>query len=326
MTTEAWELNSLAHKVNNIHSHLNKQLSLCHHHIGIFLVHLCSRKQLMYHFCICNSRIFVCQLSDMMKNDEAYKTLVRMLETPHIDNTKFLKALIYPKDDQLPLYDGYTRRRVSSQFILFIYLYILSRLSIHFNATYFSGNQVLNLNACKQVSIETLRRKIVLLFITEFDILQEEIILFGEKYKEAKQNPSRAESHFEVVWLPITDRSVPWNEEKQLQFYNTQDLMPWQSLHHPSMLDPVAIKYIKDKWHFTKKSIAVVLDQQGKVVNLNALHMMWIWGNLAYPFTSLKEEQLWNEESWNIEFLVNRIDTNIFKWVRTLGNRNHCCI
>nr|XP_017224423.1 PREDICTED: protein SIEVE ELEMENT OCCLUSION B-like isoform X3 [Daucus carota subsp. sativus] len=246
LTTEAWELNSLAHKVNNIHSHLNKQLSLCHHHI------------------------------DMMKNDEAYKTLVRMLETPHIDNTKFLKALIYPKDDQLPLYDGYTRRRVS---------------------------------------IETLRRKIVLLFITEFDILQEEIILFGEKYKEAKQNPSRAESHFEVVWLPITDRSVPWNEEKQLQFYNTQDLMPWQSLHHPSMLDPVAIKYIKDKWHFTKKSIAVVLDQQGKVVNLNALHMMWIWGNLAYPFTSLKEEQLWNEESWNIEFLVNRIDTNIFKWI-----------
>lgn len=29
-TTEAWELSSLAHKVNNIHEHLTKQLELCH--------------------------------------------------------------------------------------------------------------------------------------------------------------------------------------------------------------------------------------------------------------------------------------------------------
>jgi hypothetical protein len=33
-TTEAWELSSLAHKVNNIHSHLMKQLTLCLQHIG----------------------------------------------------------------------------------------------------------------------------------------------------------------------------------------------------------------------------------------------------------------------------------------------------
>lgn len=33
-TTEAWELSSLAHKVNNIHSHLLKQITLCHQHIG----------------------------------------------------------------------------------------------------------------------------------------------------------------------------------------------------------------------------------------------------------------------------------------------------
>lgn len=29
-TTEAWELSTLAHKVNNIHEHLKKQLDLCH--------------------------------------------------------------------------------------------------------------------------------------------------------------------------------------------------------------------------------------------------------------------------------------------------------
>lgn len=245
-TTEAWELSSLAHKVNNIHSHLNKQLSLCHQHIA------------------------------MMKHDEAYRTLVRLFETPHIDNMKVLKALIYPKDDQLPLFESATKRRVS---------------------------------------IETLRRKIVLLLISELDFSQEELSLFDGMYREAKQNPSRPESHHEVIWLPITDRSIPWNEEKQQQFENSQNTMPWLSLHHPSMLDPAAIKYIKDYWHFTKKPIVVVLDQQGKVVNLNALHMMWIWGSLAYPFTSLKEEQLWKEESWKIELLADSIEPMIFNWI-----------
>ncbi|KAK1395714.1 hypothetical protein POM88_005577 [Heracleum sosnowskyi] len=108
-TTEAWELSSLAHKVNNIHSHLNKQLSLCHQHIA------------------------------MMKHNEAYRTLVRLFETPHIDNMKVLKALIYPKDDQLPLFESSTKRRVN---------------------------------------IETLRRKIVLLLISELEFSQEELSPF----------------------------------------------------------------------------------------------------------------------------------------------------
>ncbi|XP_017224195.1 protein SIEVE ELEMENT OCCLUSION B-like [Daucus carota subsp. sativus] len=246
LTTEAWELYSLAHKVKNMHAHLNKQLSICHQHIA--------RK----------------------KHDEAYRTFVRLLETPHFDNTKFLKTLIYPKDDQLPLFEGHTKRRVS---------------------------------------IDTLRRKIVLLFITEFDISEEEILLIGQMYAEAKENQYQAESNFEVVWLPITDRSVSWNAEKQQQFENTQNSMLWPSLHHPSMMDPLAIKYMKDNWHLTKKSIVVVVDEQGKVVNLNALHMMWIWGSVAYPFTSLREEQLWNEELWRIELLVDSIEPRILQWI-----------
>ncbi|KAK1364590.1 hypothetical protein POM88_040151 [Heracleum sosnowskyi] len=171
-TTEACELSSLAHKVNNIHNHLNKQLSLCHQHIA------------------------------MMKHDEAYRTLVRLFETPHIDNMKVLKALIYPKDDQLPLFESSTKRRVS---------------------------------------IETLRRKIVLLLISELEFSREELSLFDSMYREAKQNPSRPESHHEVIWLPITDRSIPWNEENQQQFENSHNTMPWLSLHHASMLDPAAI-------------------------------------------------------------------------------------
>ncbi|XP_074334356.1 protein SIEVE ELEMENT OCCLUSION B-like isoform X2 [Apium graveolens] len=239
LTTEAWELYSLSLKVNNIHTHFNKQLSLCHQHI-------------------------------------AYRTLVWLFETPQTDNIKVLKALINPKDDQLPLFESSTKRRVS---------------------------------------IDALRRKVVLLFISELDFSQEELSLFDAMYRESMQNPSRPEGHQQVVWLPITDRSIPWNEEKQQQFVKSQNTMPWLSLHHPSVLDTAAIKYIKDYWHFTKKPIVVVLDQQGKVVNLNALHMMWIWGTGAYPYTSSREEQLWKEEAWRIELLAHSIDPVIFDWI-----------
>ncbi|GJW33268.1 sieve element occlusion B-like protein [Tanacetum coccineum] len=47
------------------------------------------------------------------------------------------------------------------------------------------------------------------------------------------------------------------------------------------------------------------MDLQGRIVNTNALHMMRIWGNIAFPFTSLREEALWREETWRMELLVD---------------------
>ena len=52
---------------------------------------------------------------------------MRLLESVHIDNMKILKALIYAKDDQLPLFDGSTKKRVRlffSSFSLFYSDYI----------------------------------------------------------------------------------------------------------------------------------------------------------------------------------------------------------
>ncbi|CAL5368385.1 unnamed protein product [Camellia sinensis] len=51
--------------------------------------------------------------------------------------------------------------------------------------------------------------------------------------------------------------------------------------------------------------------------NPNAIHMMWIWGSNAFPFTSAREEALWREETWKIELLVNGIDQTILNWVRS---------
>ncbi|KAM0016629.1 putative sieve element occlusion [Helianthus debilis subsp. tardiflorus] len=81
--------------------------------------------------------------------------------------------------------------------------------------------------------------------------------------------------------------------------------MPWYSLFHPSLLDPAVIKYIKEKWYFNRKPLLVVMDSQGRIVNTNALHMLWTWGSVAFPFTSPKEEALWRDETWRVELLVD---------------------
>lgn len=98
-------------------------------------------------------------------------------------------------------------------------------------------------------------------------------------------------------------------------------MMPWYIIHHPTMLEPAVIKFIKEVWHFAKKQILVVLDPQGKVACPNALHMVWIWGNLAYPFTSIKEEALWKSETWRLELLVDGIDPDMLEWVHYIFTR-----
>lgn len=43
---------------------------------------------------------------------EAYEMLCELFRMAHIDNMRVLKALIYAKDDILPLFDGYAKKRV----------------------------------------------------------------------------------------------------------------------------------------------------------------------------------------------------------------------
>lgn len=161
-----------------------------------------------------------------------------------------------------------------------------------------------------------LRRKHVLLLLSDLDIAPEELFILHHMYAESKAQPSRPESNYEVVWIPVVDKRVTtWTEEKQMKFEQVQASMPWYSVAHPSMIDPAVIRYIKEIWGFNKKPQLVVLDPQGKETNNNAYHMLWIWGSLAFPFTKAREEALWREQTWNIELLADSIDQNIFTWV-----------
>ncbi|XP_007044877.2 PREDICTED: protein SIEVE ELEMENT OCCLUSION B [Theobroma cacao] len=245
-TTDAWELSSLAHNIDSICSDLMEKLKRCRQRIN------------------------------ETKDIEAYQTLLRLFDAIHIDNMKILKALIYAKDDQLPLWDGTTKQKVS---------------------------------------IDLLRRRTVLLFISDLEIPHDEILILEQMYNESQAHPTRVESQYEVIWIPVVDRSVPFDDTKREQFESLKAMMPWYSVSHPSMIQPAVIRCIKEVWDFSKKPLVVVLDPQGRVVNSNAIHMMFIWGNLAFPFTKIREEALWKEETWRIELLADSIDPSIINWL-----------
>lgn len=155
----------------------------------------------------------------------------------------------------------------------------------------------------------------MLLLISDLEMSHEELQILHQMYAEAKSQPTRPESQYEVVWLPVVNRSIPWTNDKEKHFEQVKNSMPWYSVAHPSLLDPAVLRFIREIWGFTKKPQLVVLDPQGKESNRNALHMMWIWGSLAFPFTKTKEEALWREETWRIDLLVDSIDQNIYLWV-----------
>lgn len=157
-----------------------------------------------------------------------------------------------------------------------------------------------------------LRRKHVLLLISDIDISLDEIQVLEVLYKY--ERASSSELNYEIVWLPIVDRS-DWNDSYQQKFLTLQSVMPWYTVNHPSIIEPAVIKYSKEKWRFVKKPIVVTLDPLGKVTCTNALNMMWIWGNVAFPFSTDKEESLWKAESWTIELFIDGLETNLPNWV-----------
>lgn len=164
----------------------------------------------------------------------------------------------------------------------------------------------------KQIDTEVLRTKHVLLLVSDLSLSDEEITFLSQMYTTRNQFQSR---EYEVVWVPIVDSSKGWTEAHEFKFSNLKAMMPWFSVHDPRVLEPHVIRFIKQEWNFQKRMILVSLDPLGKVISKNALHMVWIWGNLAFPFGEEKEASLWNAETWKLELLVDGSDPDMLKRV-----------
>ncbi|XP_010069166.2 protein SIEVE ELEMENT OCCLUSION B [Eucalyptus grandis] len=201
------------------------------------------------------------QLEDFKQKKEEireYQRLQRLFTAP-TDNVELIKALFYTKDDPQPLYIGSKK------------------------------------NTDK---IEYLRRKNVLLLISDLKLSSHDLSILVKIYNEPKFH----ENH-EILWIPVVDQD---SEDLPNVFENLQSQMPWCSTHYPTLINKVAIRIIKEKWHFRNEPIVVVLDPQGKVESQNAMSMIRMWGFNAFPFTDGVVATLWRRRdiSW-FELLVN---------------------
>ncbi|XVE90556.1 hypothetical protein DITRI_Ditri20bG0087200 [Diplodiscus trichospermus] len=157
--------------------------------------------------------------------------------------------------------------------------------------------------------LENLRNRDLLFLISDLDISIEEIKLLNSLYQK---NVHR----LEIVWLPILDLS----KYDTKRFWDLKQLMKW-TVVEPSIIEQEVIECIKKEWHFIKNPIALSVNAVGEVTCLNALPLLWIWGDSAIPFTDRREQELWSgideQNGWKLELLLNEIIPDIRSWIHT---------
>ncbi|XP_023642779.1 protein SIEVE ELEMENT OCCLUSION B [Capsella rubella] len=219
---------------------------------------------------------------EKQRSSESLKVLHSLFDTTHIDNMKILTALIHPKSHITPLQDGMTKRKVH---------------------------------------LDVLRRKTVLLLISDLNILLDELSIFEQIYTESRRNlvgvDGKSHMPYEVVWVPIVDPIEDYERSPNLQkkFEALRQDMPWYTVDSPQLIERHVVEFVRGRWHFMNKPILVVIDPQGNEASLNALHMIWIWGTEAFPFTKSREEELWRKETFSLNLIIDGIDSVIFNWI-----------
>ncbi|KAK9119908.1 hypothetical protein Scep_018001 [Stephania cephalantha] len=154
----------------------------------------------------------------------------------------------------------------------------------------------------KVVGLSEVVNKVVILLISKPAILPTHELLF------LIQQTSNERGH-EIVWVPISSSS--WTDLEIETFTHLSNNLPWYSLRKPWLLSKATLNYIKQMWEFIDEPVMVVLDTSGTVTSINAMDMIYIWGVLAYPFSTLKEEQLWQETSWSLQLVIGEIDPSL---------------
>ncbi|KAJ0972806.1 hypothetical protein J5N97_020765 [Dioscorea zingiberensis] len=166
-------------------------------------------------------------------------------------------------------------------------------------------------SSADKVGVDVLRNKEVILFISRPDISLEKLLLILHQLQYDSHIENRA---YDIVWVPIA-KIIPWSHSEKNAFSLLADLLPWYLLYEPAKLSLSVIGFIKDVWQFHDDPVMVVLDSKGKVTSLNAIDMISIWCDSAYPFSVTREKELWAEQSWTMELIVDNIDPLITHWM-----------
>lgn len=159
-----------------------------------------------------------------------------------------------------------------------------------------------------------LKDKVVVLLVSKPELLPLEglLLLVHQTYDHPHQK--KLEGSYAIIWLPISI-SDTWTDAEEEIFNFLSKSLPWFSVGQPWLVNSAVVNYIKQAWDYKNDPLMVVLDSQGLISNSNAIEMVLIWGARAYPFSSSREKELWEEENWTLQLLVNEIDHLLTRWV-----------
>lgn len=153
-----------------------------------------------------------------------------------------------------------------------------------------------------------MKNKEVILLITSPEILPLERLLSLIQQTCNHPHNKSVEGSYVIIWIPIS-LSERWTDAEQRSFIFFHNNVPWYTISKPWSLNKGVQTFIRQAWNFEGEPLMVVLDSQGKVSNSNAVDMVLIWGGAqAFPFSSSREAELWEEETWSLHLLIDQID------------------
>ncbi|XP_078169377.1 protein SIEVE ELEMENT OCCLUSION B-like [Carex rostrata] len=185
-------------------------------------------------------------------------------------------------------------------------LYYFINSSIDSNILYNPGTKV-------STTLRFFQDRKVLILYSSFatETFQEDLSFLEQFY-----NNTHTRFGYEIVWVPIVDQTTVIDEKR----YNAIiSKMPWYTLTYEAVLqvNRGLVHLLQKDWGFTGKPMLVVLDERGQVVRQNALLMLHLYGEEAFPFTPEHEIQLLTKISKGMQFLLVQIDAIVSQWIKS---------
>ncbi|CAH2065993.1 unnamed protein product [Thlaspi arvense] len=168
----------------------------------------------------------------------------------------------------------------------------------------------------RQIDITELKEKVILLLLSKPELLPIEPFHFLLQQLYDHPSNTNTEQNYDILWLPIP-LSQNWTEEEKETFTFFSNSLPWISVRRPWLMSSTVLDFLRTEWPYRDgETMVVVMESSGKVVNMNAMDMVLIWGVRAYPFSVSREDELWEEDGWSLQLLLDGIHPAFKIWVK----------
>ncbi|WZZ06373.1 hypothetical protein YC2023_092294 [Brassica napus] len=165
----------------------------------------------------------------------------------------------------------------------------------------------------QEIAITDLKEKVILLLLSKPELSPTEPFHF--LLQQLYHHPSNTNT--EILWIPIPT-SEKWTEEEKETVNFSSNSLPCISVKRPWLMSSTVLNFLRTEWPYRDgETMVAVMDTNGKVVNMNAMDMVLIWGGKAYPFTASREDELWEEDhTLSLQLMLDGIHPEFNTWVK----------